>query len=412
MREAFAVAVAAADPAEAVRAAMAERRADLAAAKRVFVAALGKAASTMAEAAIAELGRPIAGGVVVTTDAAARPVASCRVIAGGHPLPNAGSAEGGEALLALAEAAGEGDVLLALISGGGSALGVAPREGLTLADKTAVTDLLLRSGADITEMNAVRRALSRLKGGGLAAVASPASVISLIVSDVPGDDPATIASGPTAWSEAGLDARDVLERHRLTDRVPPAVMAAIAAGKTRPPSSRVVSRVVASNARSVEAVARHLSDAGFRVVVRPGWLGGDVGEAVAEVFALLQEQAGEAGPVAIVSGGETTVQVVGDGLGGRNQEFALRLALAEADRPLRRAWAFLSGGTDGRDGPTDAAGGIVDGGTLDRLKAAGVDPVVHLTRNDAYHALAAAGDLLTTGTTGTNVADIQIALMA
>ncbi|MBO0903340.1 DUF4147 domain-containing protein [Jiella sonneratiae] len=411
LRAAFAVAVAAADPAAAVRAAMAGHRAELASAGRVFVAALGKAASAMAEAAIAELARPIAGGVVVTTDAAARPVEGCRVVVGGHPLPDAGSAEGGAALLALAEEAGEGDLLLALISGGGSALGVAPREGLGLADKTAVTDLLLRSGADITEMNTVRRALSRLKGGGLAEAAAPAKVLSLIVSDVPGDDPATVASGPTAPSHGGPSAREVLERYRLTDRLPPAVIAALDGGTAQPPSGHALNQIVASNARSVEAVARHLERQGFRVVTRPGWLGGDVAGAVAEVFALLHDEAAAPGPVAVVAGGETTVQVTGDGLGGRNQEFALRFALAEADRPLKRPWAFLAGGTDGRDGPTDAAGGIVDGETLRRMKAAGADPARHLARNDAYHALAAADSLLTTGATGTNVADVEIALM-
>lgn len=415
LRDAFAVAVAAADPAEAVRAALAEHRGKIDAASRIFAAALGKAASAMADAAISELGRPISGGVVVTTDAGARPVEVCRTIVGGHPLPNAGSVEGGEALLALASEAGEGDLVLALISGGGSALGVAPREGLTLDDKTAVTDLLLRSGADITEMNAVRRALSRLKGGGLADAAAPASVLSLIVSDVPGDDPATIASGPTARADQGTvarpEARAVLERYRLTDKVPSAVVAAIEGVDARQLLGDVVNLVVASNARSVEAVANHLAGAGFRVVVRPGWLDGDVGEAAEELFALCHEQADGEGPVAVISGGETTVKVVGDGLGGRNQEFALRFALAEADRPLGRPWAFLSGGTDGRDGPTDAAGGIVDGGTLNRMRAAGADPTDHLARNDAYRALAAAGDLLLTGATGTNVADVQIALM-
>ena len=194
LREAFAAGIAAADPAAAVRAALLEHREALEGASRIFIAALGKAACAMAEAAIAEVGREPTGGVVVTTDAAAREIAGCRVIAGGHPLPDAGSVEGGTALLELAEKAEEGDLLLALISGGGSALGVSPRSGLTLADKTAVTDLLLRSGADITEMNTVRRALSRLKGGGLAEAAAPARVLSLIVSDVPGDDPATVAS--------------------------------------------------------------------------------------------------------------------------------------------------------------------------------------------------------------------------
>ena len=410
LREAFAAGIAAADPAAAVRAALLEHREALEGASRIFIAALGKAACAMAEAAIAEVGREPTGGVVVTTDAAAREIAGCRVIAGGHPLPDAGSVEGGTALLELAEKAEEGDLLLALISGGGSALGVSPRSGLTLADKTAVTDLLLRSGADITEMNTVRRALSRLKGGGLAEAAAPARVLSLIVSDVPGDDPATVASGPTARASSALSARDVLDRRGLLERIPPAVRAAIESAETPLPLTRVTNRIVASNARSVEAVAAHLSAQGFHVVPRPGWLGGDVEDAARELFALFAAQDAEGVPLAVVAGGETTVEVTGEGLGGRNQEFALRFARLAEENGITAPFAFLSGGTDGRDGPTDTAGGIVDGGSLERLRIAGVDLADHLARNDAYHALKASGDLLMTGATGTNVADLQIAL--
>nr|WP_304363591.1 DUF4147 domain-containing protein [Jiella sp. LLJ827] len=411
VQDAFSKAVAAADPAAAVHAALSEYRARLDGDGRIYIAALGKAASAMASAAAAELGRAPAAGVIVTTDGGAKLVEGCRLIVGGHPLPDSGSVEGGEALLALAEAAQEGDVVLALISGGGSALGVAPSEGLTLEDKTAVTDLLLRSGADITEMNAVRRALSRLKGGGLSEAAAPAFVLSLIVSDVPGDDPATVASGPTARAEGGPCARDVLERYQLLDKVPSAVAAVIGKAAKQPKLENVTNRVIASNARSVEAAARALSDRGVRVIQRPGWLDADVGAAAAELFALVQAQANQTGPVAVVAGGETTVHVTGDGLGGRNQEFALRFALLAEEHPLPRDWTFLSGGTDGRDGPTDAAGGIVDAGTLGRMRTAGLDIADCLKRNDAYHALAAAEDLLMTGATGTNVADIQIALM-
>ena len=394
-RRAFDAAVARADPGDAVRRALDDLSFD----GPVTLLALGKAAVTMAEAAAERV--EIRDGVIVTTEMAARPVAGLEVIAGEHPVPGNGSLAGGRALLAAAEGA---ERVLCLVSGGGSALAEVPEGEITPGDLSALNQLLLASGADIGRMNAVRAALSRLKAGGLARAAG-GNVVSLILSDVPGDDPAVIASGPTA--EIAPDpsrAVDVLRSLTLWDRVPASVRDWLD-GATAPAPATARNVIVGGNAASVEAALSVLEETGRRVVRWDGWTEGDVAEVAARIHA---EMAG--GPLAFVAGGETTVKVAGDGLGGRNQELALRLADLAAKDALPGEWAFLSGGTDGRDGPTDAAGGIVDAGTLDRIRAGGVDPAAALSRNDAYHALEASGDLLMTGATGTNVADVMIGL--
>lgn len=406
----FDVAVEAADPARAVRLALARHRKTLARAERVLVAAIGKAACAMAEAAAAELGGKAVSGVVVTTREAARPVAGFEIIAGGHPVPDAGSLEGGEAILALVRQAGRTDLVLALISGGGSALAVAPRPGITLARKREITEALLRSGADITAVNTLRRNLSRLKGGGLVAAAAPARVLSLIVSDVPGDDPAIIASGPTVpeapyGSSGNPPVPDELDRLLLeSEREAMRRLETARLGPYR-------NEVIASNAASVAAVGRYLASRGITSVCHDGWLGGDVQAAAETILAAMRLTVDQSQMTAVVFGGETTVRVTGDGLGGRNQELALRLAQSEATSPLGRPWAFLSAGTDGRDGPTVAAGGFSDNGTLSRLEKHGLGLADILARNDSHSALAATGDLFVTGPTGTNVADIQVALI-
>lgn len=411
LRTAFDAALRAADPSRAVSQALPGHRDAIARAEHVHVAALGKAAIAMTRAA-----RPALAGregrivVVTTAGAADDPLEVAEVIEGGHPIPDEGSLRGGDALLSLAEGAGPNDLVLALISGGGSALAAAPRPGFTLDDKIRVTRLLLGSGADITEMNVVRRALSRLKGGGLARAALPAPVLALILSDVPGDDPADVASGPTAAAPAAPSPDEVLLRHNLLGDLPDDLVRRIQETPRSGASPSATNEIVASNAQSVAAAEAALSEAGHKVHRLSGWLGGDVADATTRLLDTMREAISE-GVTALVAGGETTVRVTGDGNGGRNQELALRMALAEADAPLDRRWAFFSGGTDGRDGPTDAAGGFADPGTLDRIRAAGLAPRDELARNNAYFALDAAGDLLRTGPTGTNVADIQITLL-
>ena len=387
----FAAGVARADPGRAVTEALNALDPDV---RPDAILALGKAAVAMTAPALARF--PGVPATVVTNPENAADLPGATVILGGHPVPDAGSVAGGAALLSAAEALGAGMRALVLVSGGGSALAVAPVAGVSARDKAEVSRLLLGAGLDIRAMNTVRQALSRLKGGGLARAAAPARVEALILSDVVGDDPAIIASGPTVVPAGGPEvARDLLAEVGLWDRVPASVRAAL--GRPAPPPPPAAGwRLVGSNRLSVEAMAAAASDARMD----PAPLEGDVAEAAARVAAVAEV------PGTTLWGGETTVVLRGDGRGGRNQELALRVAMAleGASRP----WAFLSGGTDGRDGPTDAAGAIVDGGTLARVRAAGLDPSAMLARNDSYPALDAAGDLLRTGGTGTNVADLQI----
>jgi hydroxypyruvate reductase len=286
-----------------------------------------------------------------------------------------------------------------LISGGGSALLPAPALGLTLADKAEVNRLLLASGADITEMNLIRQQLSRLKGGGLLRAAAPARVTALILSDVAGDDLRVIASGPTvAPIGTAAEARAALVARGVWDRLPDAVRLHLERAPEPAPLPEAENRLIGSNAISVAAMAE--AAPGARVVEAP--LVGDVADAAVGIWDTAS------GPGIWLFGGETTVVLRGEGLGGRNQELALRVALEAEARGVAGPWVFLSGGTDGRDGPTEAAGGIVDPGSLGRMRAAGVDPAEYLARNDSNAALAASGDLLVTGATGTNVADLQV----
>jgi hydroxypyruvate reductase len=294
-----------------------------------------------------------------------------------------------------------------------------------LADKIAATNLLLASGADIGEMNTVRKHLSRLKGGGLARLAARADLHALILSDVLGDDLSTIASGPTVPDPTTFaDAKAVLERRGVWQKLPATVRDHIERGVSEqlqetpkpgdPVFERTGSTLIGSNAVSLQAMRKAAEDAAFRVIIHDDCLRGEAREA-AQGFvhaALAAAAAGGPRPLALMAGGETTVTLRGSGRGGRNQEMALAFALAAEKEGLSGNWAFLSGGTDGRDGPTDAAGGVVDPGTLARIRDGGADPAALLADNDSYRALSAADDLLRTGATGTNVADLQVLLIA
>lgn len=415
--ELFQAGVRRADPVGAVEQALRERTAQIAAAERIFLLALGKAAVPMARSALPFLAEKLAGTVVVTNPENAAPVPGATVISGGHPLPDKNSVRGGEALEQLALQAKKSDLVVCLVSGGGSALVCSPAEGVTLEDKIALNDALIRSGADIREINVVRSAVSRLKGGGLARAAAPAAVLALIVSDVPGDDLATIASGPTLWPSPSPQAQRehalaILARYRLLHALPAGprnALASTSAAAPPPAGLTVENRVIGSNRLSVDAMQEAAVSMGWTVLRLPGWLDGDVADATRRMHTLCLEQT--AAPIAILSGGEPTVQVTGSGRGGRNQELALRFALQAEASPLARSFVFLSGGTDGRDGPTDAAGAFVNAGTPHRIRAAGLDPLTLLGNNDAYPALRASGDLLITGATGTNVADLQVILL-
>lgn len=396
--------LAAADPAEAVRASLArDPLPPPAPGGRLLVIAVGKAARAMTGAALEVLrgkGWAPPEALVVTNYENAGDLPGATVMAAGHPVPDENGHRAAEAVLAALRPLGANDRVLALISGGGSALLPAPVEGVTLAEKAEVSRLLLASGAPIEEMNLVRQQLSRLKGGGMLRAAAPAKVTALILSDVVGDDLSVIASGPTvAPVGTKAEARAALEARGIWTRLPVSVRAHLEApAPALPPLPEADNRLVGSNAASVRA----MEEAGARIFPQP--VTGDVGDAVQRIM----DEAIKVSPGgAIGFGGETTVTIRGDGKGGRNQELALRFALLAEGR-LEGDWAFLSAGTDGRDGPTEAAGGIVDPSTLTRMRAAGLDAEDALVRNDSNTALSACDGLVMTGGTGTNVADLMV----
>lgn len=395
----------------------------------VRVIAFGKAACAMAEAArdIVPGERWRGPGVAVTNHENVTEIPGFEVIGAGHPLPDADGVRGAKALAAVAERCQAGDFLLVLVSGGGSALVPYPEDPVSLADKTVTTEQMLGCGADIYELNTLRKHLSVLKGGGLARLASPAAFHSLILSDVIGDDLSVIASGPTtADASTYADAKAILTGYDLWDSVPSAVREHLTRGvegripDTPKPGDPIFDRggatLVGSNGASLAATRASAVAGGFETEVYSDALTGEAREQAERLASMLVDaRAGRQGdaqgrPRAWIAGGETTVTVVGRGRGGRNQEMALAFALAAERRGLHEGWVFLSGGTDGRDGPTDAAGGVVDPRSLGRLRATGADACALLDDNNAYEALRRSGDLLTTGATGTNVADLQILL--
>jgi glycerate 2-kinase len=402
--------------------------------KRVFVAAFGKAALAMAAAARDALPEDLFKnpGVAVANYENVHDAIDTNgftVIAAGHPLPDANGVKGAQAVAEMAASAGEGDLVLVLISGGGSALIPYPAEGLTLEDKIITTGLLLASGADIGAMNTVRKHLSRLKGGGLARIVAPAHLHALILSDVLGDDLSTIASGPTVPDVTTFaDARNILEASGVWDKVSDAVRGHIeqgSSGETEetpkpgdPLFAATASTLVGSNSVSLEALSQATRDAGCKVQVWNSCLTGEASEEaekwVAAALTAKKERGPSASdiPLAMVAGGETTVTLKGSGRGGRNQEMALAFVIAAEKAGLSGDWVFLSGGTDGRDGPTDAAGGLVDTRSCARMREAGLNLQEHLDHNNSYAALESSGDLLVTGATGTNVADLQIFLIS
>lgn len=391
----FMAGVGEADPASAVEEALKGRTFT-----RPTIIAVGKAARAMAQAAMRQVKAETV--LVVTNYENAKPLEGAEVRGAAHPVPDvegARAAQRVEGVLSMAQ----GDVI-ALISGGGSALLPAPVMGVSLEDKAAVNSLLLASGADIVMMNLIRQQLSRLKGGGFLRAAGPSFVTTLVLSDVVDDDLRAIASGPSV-SPIGrrADAVAALKTLQIWNRLPESVRTHLL--KPEPdlgplPDSDTI--LIGSNSRSVAAMARAAGGGlGHGVHVFPMPLEGDVDVAAKVILDCAIE------PGIFLFGGETTVKLAGRGLGGRNQELSLRVAKLAAERGLVD-YVFLSGGTDGRDGPTDAAGGLVDGSTLERLKAAGVDLNDVLARNDSYHGLEAANDLLKIGATGTNVADLQV----
>ena len=414
-RAIFLAGVAAADPHDAVVHALEIHDGEWSEASRIFVIAAGKAAVPMMRAALETMPNgKIAEALAVTNYENVAEIDGVTVIGASHPLPDENGAAGAREAERIAHAAKASDLVLCLISGGASALMPAPVEGASLDEKIAANDLLLKSGANIVAMNTVRKALSRLKGGGLARAISPAQGLALILSDVPGDDLAIIASGPTVADPAPPEkALAIVRDLGLADRLPSSVMAHLEARASHPPKDFVhttENMLIGSNRISLSATEKAADHRGYKVIVLSEWLEGDV-HAAAKAFLAAARAASPGQKTAILAGGETSVQVTGSGKGGRNQEMALRFAKLCESTPLPREWAFLSGGTDGRDGPTDAAGGLVTPQTIAAIKAKDLSVDTYLANNDAYHALEHADALVMTGGTGTNVADLQVLLL-
>jgi glycerate 2-kinase len=395
----------------------------------IALVAVGKAALPMAWAAEELLGDHLASALAVTTvpdgTPGSRPPVRGRserllVRGAGHPVPDArGLAAAGE-VEALARGLGRDDLLLLLVSGGASALLPSPAEGVTLDDKARTTTLLLRAGASIGELNVVRKHLSRLKGGGLARAAAPAHVVALVLSDVVGDDLSTIGSGPTVPDPTTFaQALEVLERRGVLGEAPEGVRRRLADGargsleETPKPGDpifrKVRTRVVGSGRLSVLAAAREAKRRGLRPLVLTSRLEGEAREVARVLVAILREQVDTAkpgaAPICLLAGGETTVTVQGQGQGGRNQELAVAAAQALSGFPVPAVCASLA--TDGIDGASDAAGGIVDDTTTARGTRLGLaPPAAFLAASDTRNYLGPLGDLILTGPTGTNVADI------
>jgi hydroxypyruvate reductase len=380
---------------------------------RLFVVGAGKAAVPMARAAEVLGGDMVSAGLVITKDGQGVEQGPERieVRSASHPIPDERGVRATRELLELVRSAKGGDVVLALISGGGSALLVAPRPPVILADLATTTDLLLRAGAPIQDLNAVRIPLSEVKGGGLRRAAGAATVMTLILSDVLGNDPQVIASGPTVPGDASpAKATAVLERYGLTDRVPSRVREALdrAPELSGPPGGaedRLV--IVADNATAVEAARREAVRRGLRAEVAWTAREGEAADLGREWVARCR--AARPDVDVLLGGGEATVTVRGSGVGGRNTEFALAAAMA-LDADDVGDWTVASLATDGEDGKADAAGAIADAETIGRARQAGIDPVNALAENDSARVFEAAGGVVRPGPTGTNVNDLYLAV--
>jgi glycerate 2-kinase len=416
-RAIFRAALEAANPAAGVTRELAHE--DFTRYRNIHVIGAGKAGAAMARAAERALGRRISSGLLNVKYGHTAPLRRIQLNECGHPVPDQRGVEGAQRIAEIAAGAGADDLVLCLISGGASALLPLPADPITLAEKQEVTKLLLACGASIHEINAIRKHISQIKGGQLARLAYPARVLSLLLSDVTGDDLDVIGSGPTAPDASTFArGRGILEKYAILDRVPASVRERIVRGErgespeTPKPGDPIFKRVrnivTGSNRLAVDAAAARARALGFRALVLSTFIEGETRE-IARMHAAIAKEMLHSGrplkpPACIITGGETTVTLRGDGLGGRNQEFVLSAAMDIAG--LSNV-VVLSAGTDGTDGPTDAAGAVADGGTLAR------DPRApqFLARNDSYHYFENLGDLIKTGPTNTNVMDVRIILV-
>ncbi|GBE04256.1 putative hydroxypyruvate reductase [bacterium BMS3Abin09] len=413
---------------------------------RIMLVGFGKAAYQMAKAFEEELPDLVMEGVIVTkyghaqksevgrSDPAARRPASgsrkseglknIKVYEAGHPIPDKNGVKAAVEIVDLLKGADEKTLVLCLVSGGGSALFVCPYEGITLAEKQVVTDLLLRAGADITELNAVRKHISMVKGGRLAEIAFPAEIVTFMISDVVGDKLDVIASGPTAPDTSTFrDAINVINKYGLAEKAPGSVMEVLARGdeglipetpkKSAAVFNKVNNLIIGSNRKALDAAVISARSMGYETEILSSKLIGDAHKAAKWLAGKSLEFKAKKDrlqlkPRCLICGGETTVTVKGKGKGGRNTEFALVFAMeVEGIESI----TMLSAGTDGTDGPTDAAGAMVNGETIESARGLGLDPEKYLEENDSYNFFNKMGSLIITGPTGTNVMDIQIVII-
>ncbi|MGD0360369.1 MAG: glycerate kinase [Bryobacteraceae bacterium] len=413
----FKAALRAANPEQAVAVRLA--REDFSRYRHIYIVGAGKAGAAMARAAERVLGRRVTAGLLNVKYGHVAPLRRVGLNECGHPVPDERGVEGARRIAALVAGAGSDDLVLCLISGGASALLPLPADPVTLHEKQEVTKLLLACGAGIHEINAVRKHISQIKGGQLARLAYPARVLSLLLSDVIGDDLDVIGSGPTAPDGSTFaDARAVLEKYGILAQAPASIRDRLQRGsrgeiaETPKRGDRLFARVrnvvIGSNRLAVDAAAARARALGLHTLVLSTFVEGETRE-VARMHAAIAKEIVHAGrplkpPACVITGGETTVTLRGDGLGGRNQEFVLSAAIDIAGLPNV---VVLSAGTDGSDGPTDAAGAIADGRTATRKPGA----AEFLARNDSYRYFESLGDLIVTGPTNTNVMDVHLILV-
>jgi len=396
---------------------------DVDAFKRIFVIGTGKASTSMAQAVEEIFGDRITKGVITTKYGHLLPLKKTEIIEAGHPIPDQKGFEGTKKIQSLLKESGSEDLVIFLLSGGGSALLPLPVDGITLEEKQKATQLLLDCGADIKEINTIRKHISQIKGGGLAKWAYPSTVIGFILSDVVGDPLDVIASGPTVPDTSTFEeAWEILKKYDLIEKIAPSIQRHLLLGKkgkieeTPKPGDVTFEKVhhilIGSNIFALRAAEREASSYGLNTLILSSSIVGETREVARFHTAVAKEVISSGNPISrpacIISGGETTVTIKGHGLGGRNQEFALAGALEISG--IEKV-VLLSGGTDGTDGPTDASGAIADHTTISRAQSMGLDARAYLESNDAYPFFKILGDLLITGPTHTNVMDVRILLV-
>lgn len=402
---------------------MGDQSYDLSTVNDIIVVGAGKASAAMAHAVEAILGNRIKTGIINVKYGHVAELNTIELIEAGHPVPDENGENGSRAILDLVQNAQENDLVICLMSGGGSALMPLAAQGLTLDDKQDVIKVLLACGASIHEINTIRKHTSSIKGGRLTRASYPASLIALILSDVVGDDLDVIASGPTVPDSSTFgDCREIFKKYGIMEKLPASVISHIEAGiaddifETPKTGDSIFDRthnlIIGSNTEAIMAAKQKAESLGYNTLILSSMIEGETRH-VAHVHGAIAREIKKTGhpvssPACILSGGETTVTITGNGIGGRNQEFSLAAAM---DIAAVEDIVILSGGTDGNDGPTDAAGAIADTDTCQRAVSKGLNPQEFLKNNDSYHFFQALGDLFITGPTNTNVMDLRIILV-